>query len=418
MKSTYGSVFWRVYSATGLINVGDGVSLLAIPWLATSQTRSPALVAIIGLCGRLPWLVFTIPAGAWLDAADKHRLMRLSALVRAAALIGLSAVIVCDFGTLWALGIGAFVLGSLDLIFDTAVDASTPLLVRPDRLAGANAHLRTVESLGADVIGRPIGGALLMLSAAAPFIVNAAGAAASAVCLPVRASRAPQVDSGATRPSFAQRCADGASYVLCDPYLRVLSAMSGAMSFFYGGMLGIQVLFIRLDFSSNALIFAGVVAGSAVGALVGAQLSQRVVRRIGLSAVLDVGAVAMTCGFVGVGLMTTTAGLAVGYVCVGAAVAFWGVGTTTLRQSLVEPVRYGSAAAIFRLGSWGGSALGILVSGAAVSLLPWSERVNLRGPEVAAGAATSVIWMVCRPRSRRAVAEALRRRLALDEEDL
>ncbi|MTA37168.1 MAG: MFS transporter, partial [Actinobacteria bacterium] len=61
--SKLGSSYWKLWSATAVSNLGDGISMVAYPWLASATTRSPMLIALIPLAQKLPWLIFTLPAG-------------------------------------------------------------------------------------------------------------------------------------------------------------------------------------------------------------------------------------------------------------------------------------------------------------------------------------------------------------------
>src|SRR3546814_17551884 len=62
-----------LFSASAIPNLGDGVSALAFPWLATLITRDPALIALVAFATRLPWLLFAIPAGVLVDRRDRRR---------------------------------------------------------------------------------------------------------------------------------------------------------------------------------------------------------------------------------------------------------------------------------------------------------------------------------------------------------
>ena len=58
-----GANYRRLFAATTISNLGDGVSVIAYPWLASAVTRNPILIALVAAAGRLPWLLFTLPAG-------------------------------------------------------------------------------------------------------------------------------------------------------------------------------------------------------------------------------------------------------------------------------------------------------------------------------------------------------------------
>ena len=77
-----GSKYWRLWSASAISNLGDGITSVAYPWLASAVTRSPLLIAIVGFASRLPWLVFTLFAGVISDRFDRRKIILRMDLVR------------------------------------------------------------------------------------------------------------------------------------------------------------------------------------------------------------------------------------------------------------------------------------------------------------------------------------------------
>ena len=53
-RTRLGANYHRLYAATALSNIGDGMSSIAYPWLATAVTRNPLLVALVAAAQRLP----------------------------------------------------------------------------------------------------------------------------------------------------------------------------------------------------------------------------------------------------------------------------------------------------------------------------------------------------------------------------
>ena len=62
-----------LFSSSAISNLGDGVSALAFPWLATLITRDPMLIALVAFAARLPWLLLPIPAGVGTDPARRRQ---------------------------------------------------------------------------------------------------------------------------------------------------------------------------------------------------------------------------------------------------------------------------------------------------------------------------------------------------------
>jgi len=64
-------------------NVGTQVSTLAFPLLILALTRSPAQAGLAGALRALPYLIFSLPAGALIDRWDRKRVMILCDIGRA-----------------------------------------------------------------------------------------------------------------------------------------------------------------------------------------------------------------------------------------------------------------------------------------------------------------------------------------------
>ncbi|MGA9595269.1 MAG: MFS transporter, partial [Acidimicrobiia bacterium] len=74
-KIRLGAHYWKLWTASVISNLGDGVGQIAYPWLASAVTRNGFLIALIAIAQRLPWLVFTLPAGVITDRVDRRKIM-------------------------------------------------------------------------------------------------------------------------------------------------------------------------------------------------------------------------------------------------------------------------------------------------------------------------------------------------------
>src|SRR5437764_15459520 len=73
-RSRLGSRCWRLFAGNTVSSVGDGLVLVAFPLFALTLTTRPVLIAGVAIAGRLPALLFSIPAGALVDRVDRRRL--------------------------------------------------------------------------------------------------------------------------------------------------------------------------------------------------------------------------------------------------------------------------------------------------------------------------------------------------------
>ena len=82
-KIKLGPRYWRLWGASVISNLGDGVGVIAYPWLASAVTRNALLIALVAVVQRLPWLVFTLPAGVITDRVDRRKIMVAMDVLRA-----------------------------------------------------------------------------------------------------------------------------------------------------------------------------------------------------------------------------------------------------------------------------------------------------------------------------------------------
>lgn len=133
--------FRLLFTAGALTNLGDGVLVLAVPWLAALMTRDAVAIAAVAAAARLPWLLFALPAGVIIDRSDRRKLIARADLMRAGIVLAILLLALGDPapGAIWALAGLAFLLGSAEVLRDNAAQTILPALVDPDDLEAANA---------------------------------------------------------------------------------------------------------------------------------------------------------------------------------------------------------------------------------------------------------------------------------------
>lgn len=72
VSATLGRDYFKLFGASTISNLGDGIGAIAYPWLASAVTRSPVLIASVFVVQRIPWLLFSLPAGVVTDRLDRR----------------------------------------------------------------------------------------------------------------------------------------------------------------------------------------------------------------------------------------------------------------------------------------------------------------------------------------------------------
>src|SRR5512145_717240 len=133
--------FWMVWSANSFSNLGDGLYQVTLPLLAAQLSRSPSLIAILGVMSSLPWLIFALQAGSIVDRSDRRKVMLWVNGGRLVILSLLTIAVITGNVSLPMLYVAALLLGIGETLVDTALTSIVPSVVAKDRLTWANARL-------------------------------------------------------------------------------------------------------------------------------------------------------------------------------------------------------------------------------------------------------------------------------------
>jgi MFS family permease len=226
-----GRSFQRLWLASFISNLGDGVTTAAAPLLAAHLTDDPRLVAGLAVAQRLPWLVFALVAGALVDRWERRRVMINANIFRAFAL-GLVAVLAAT-DTIGLLALYAIFLtvGIAETFFDNAAQAYLPRLVGSRQLPPANSRLYAGEILANQFAGPPLGGIVFGVAIALPFALDGVSFAAGAVLLAsIGIVNAPAPVVSRARPSLRRDISEGLRYLFHHRLLRPMAIVLGLMN--------------------------------------------------------------------------------------------------------------------------------------------------------------------------------------------
>ncbi|AGZ39097.1 MFS transporter [Actinoplanes friuliensis] len=357
-----GADFSKLWTASAVSNLGDGITMAAGPLLVASITTDPAAVAGAVFAQQLPWLLFALLSGAWADRLDRRRLVVTVNLVRAAALAGLVAATATDQVTVPVIYAVFFLLGTGETLSDTASSAFVPALVPSDRLPTANAWLGATFTVINQFAAKPLGAWLFVIAAAVPFGVNALTFAASAALIAsIRSLPAPPAR---TRTSLRADIAEGVRWLWRHRLLRTLAVTMAFSNVIYCAAFAIFVLYAFERLGLGQVGYGVLLTAFAVGGLAGTVVAPRLLTTVDTTLLLRAGL------FVEVALHGTLALTRNPFVAAAMIVVFgvhtmiWGNIVITLRQRAVPAALYGRVTSVYSLLDLGGAALGSLLGGA------------------------------------------------------
>ncbi len=410
-----GGNYRRLIAAAGISNIGDGIGTIAYPWLASAVTRSPILISVVVVVQRLPWLLFSLPAGVITDRFNRARIMVLSNLARAALTMVVALVVLGRQGSLPgpdevdSLGAAAgdtdislyllvlvatALLGIGEVLYDNANQSFLPHIVADSQLEKANGRLWSVELVANSFAGPPIGAWLLLGLFALPFFVDAATFAVSAgliamISLPADRSGAKSAATGVERASWTAEIKEGFLWLWQHEFLRPLAVILGLLNML-GTLSGASlVLFAQEELATSPAEFALLTIGSAVGGVIGGWTASWISERLGSGpslwlTLIGGGATSIVIAFASSWIL-----VAVMFGLFMMLAVLWNVITVSLRQSIIPDELLGRVNSVYRFFAWGMMPIGAILGGLLIAAVDavGSRSMALRSPWLVAGLA-------------------------------
>ena len=384
-----GPAFNRLFSASAISNLADGLLAVAAPLLAISLTKNPVLISMLSALVMLPWLLFAIPIGLIVDRVDKRLLITFTNSLRFVIAGLLALAISTDFVTIYWLFVAAFLIGISEVASDTASQSLIPVILEKKHFERANSRLNIAETVIQNFIGGPLSGFLYATAVVLPFVLNSAGFLIAAIfvfLIPahlITESR-DETKAPAEKKSFIGDIKFGLKYLWNDSDLRGLVTITTSLGFFYSLSMSTMILFITEVLGLPAKFFGVLMAGAGSGAIIGALLAPRISKKFGRGKVLAVAIFisSITVFFQGISPNVWVFGV-IGFIS-SFAITNWNILLMSCYQVLIPSELYGRIHGARRTFVWGVMPIGAFLGGVIA-------QSGLRVPLLVGGIATTLI---------------------------
>jgi len=288
----------RLWSSILTSSFGNQVLMLALPLTAAVLLHAtPTQMGLLMACELLPFLIFSLPSGVWLD-----RVRKLPVYVIGETLVAVGAASVplawwmgwLDMSWLYVVG---FLIGLVHTVAGTAAQVVLTQVVARERLVEAHAK-NALASSGAEVLGPAMAGALIkVFGAPLALLVNAVLLLGSALILRgVRIHERRDERKGPYPLShFWRDLMVGVRFVAGNPLLVTLAVLMGVWQMCHYVVLTVQILFATRTLGLSEHAVGLCYMGMGVGTITGSMLGRRISQRIGPGPCLVVGYA--LCGF-------------------------------------------------------------------------------------------------------------------------
>ena len=365
--------FSKLWTALSISLLGSEVTALALPLIAVRTLRVSAVeMGVLAGVGQAPFLLFSLPAGAWVDRLRRRPVLIATDVGSAILLLSVPLAVLFGGPAYLQLCLVAFGIGTFTVVSEVAHYAYVPTLVPRRELTRFNSRLQVSHS--ASAAGGPGLAGILIQLLTAPFAVLADAVAflcSAALLRAIRKSEPPvRVDGDATRMLQAVR--QGLRFLLGHRLLRPVILFSIPTVFSESGLLALYVLYATRHLHLSPLWIGLVFAAGGIGAIPGAVVAERAGSRFGVGPTIIggyalAGVAAFLVPLAGGPIAAVIAILALGKAFGGLTDTTANVHQWTLRQTATPDQLQGRVTASHRFTVYGAGAVGGVAAGALAS---------------------------------------------------
>ncbi len=280
--------FRRLFGADSISLIGDQVTLIALPLTAVLVLDADAAeMGLLTAAGLLPYLFFSLHAGAWVDrSGGRRRKMIVSDLGRALVVATVPLAYALDVLTIEQLLVTEFLVGSMAVVFRVAHPTLFISVVPRESYVEGQSLVNGTRAFS--YVAGPTAGGLLVQALTAPIalVLDAFSYVASALFLRSIAPEEPPTEQ-ATRGHVMS----GLRFIQRSPVVRSSLLATATVNFFNFVFWALFVLYVTRELGVPPGTLGLVLGAGAVGGLVGSVVTGRISRRIGIGPAFVVGCV-------------------------------------------------------------------------------------------------------------------------------
>ncbi len=359
--SRLGRGFRWLLASSWVTNLGDGVTLAAGPLLVASRTHNPLAVAMAAFLQRLPWLLLGLYAGVVADRLDRRAIVIATGLVRIAILLLLTASILMRRVDIAVVLVALFLFGVTETFGDTTSTTLLPMLVGKDDLGIANSRAITGLVVWNQLVGPPVGAALLAVGMALPFVSESVCILAG--ILLISRVRLPGHGARGRGGRVRDEIREGWNWLWTHAAVRTLAITIFTFNVTFGAAWSVLVLYARERLGMGPVGFGLISTAIAVGGLLGTASYGWLERHIRLGVIMRGGLIIETLTHLALALTRWAWFALIVFVIFGAHASIWATTSTSVRQRAVPAQFQGRVGSVYLTGVVGGIVIGSALGG-------------------------------------------------------
>jgi MFS family permease len=383
--------FLKLWGGQSISEFGSQITLLALPIAAIKILHASAFaVAALTIFEQLPFLIFALPAGVWVDRLRRRPLLIIGDIGRALALASIPIAYAFRALHTWQLFVVAFVTGVLTVFFDVAYQAYLPSLAGREHLVEGNSRLQ-VSASAAQTGGPGVAGVLIgAVSAPYAIVADAVSFVSSALFVLGIRKRELLTPQAEERAGMRSELMEGLRYVVHNRLLRPIATCTAARNFFAAVGYAILLVYAVRTLGLSVSLIGVVISCANVGFVIGALTTGWTTKRLGIGP-----AIVASAAIVGASVILIPASpqsfpvplLVVGLMLYSYGGVVFNITQISLRQAITPDRLQGRMNAVMRFVLWGAIPLGALLGGVLAT------TIGLRPTLWVSGAGVALSWL-------------------------
>ena len=353
--------YMLLWSGQMVSNVGTQVSTLAFPLLILALTRSPAQAGFAGALRALPYVIFSLPAGALIDRWDRKRVMILCDTGRAISMASIPVALLLGHLTILQIYLVSLIEGTLFVFFNIAEAACLPRVVPKEQLPAATAQNMATDGITL-LLGPSLGGALYSAGRLLPFVADAVSYVVSVISLFFIKAKF-QKERVAARRKLWIEIREGLSWLWHQPLIRFIAILTGGNNLISSGGLTLIIIVLAQQQHASSFTIGLIFAVGGIGAILGSLIATPLQKRLSFGQAI-IGTSWVFAIFIPLYIIAPNP-LILGIITAATTVAgpIYNVVQFSYRSAIIPDELQGRVNSVFRLIAFGGQPLGLALTG-------------------------------------------------------
>jgi len=352
--------YMLLWSGQMISSTGTQISYLAFPLLILALTRSPAQAGFAGALRALPYLIFSLPAGALVDRWDRKRVMIICDTGRALSLASIPIALAIGHLTIIQLYLVSAIEGTLFVFFNIAEVACLPNVVTKEQLPAATAQNQASDGVTA-LVGPSLGGALYGAGQFLPFLSDAISYAVSVFSLFFIKTKFQKERVAASRKLWVE-IREGLAWLWHHPLIRFMAILTGGNNLISSGY-ALIIIVLAQNLHASPFTIGVIFASGGIGAIFGAIIATSIQKRVSFAqGVIGTSWLfALSMPFYAIAPNPIVLGILTAFFFISGPV--YNVVQFSYRLALIPDELQGRVNSVFRLIAFGSQPLGLALTG-------------------------------------------------------